>query len=194
MPSVARRTREIAWTRDDILAAAERAFARTGFEATTMQDIAREAGYTVPSLYAYFEGKQELYDAVIARLEEEYEKVFDAPEPAGLTFRQRLELMLTRLFSLTEKRRCAIVILLASPARHGRRRLSAFDRTIGRWTRWLRRGAPADLGDVDDTATAIAGLVNAFFLRWMSRGGDGDLTARAPVIADLFLHGLGRRR
>src|SRR5262245_37076084 len=146
MPSLARRTREIAWTRDDILAAAERAFARAGYEATTMQDIAREAGYTVPSLYAYFAGKQELYDAVIARLEDDYKRVFEEPEPAGLTFRQRLELMLTRMFTLTEKRRAAIVVLLASPARQGGQRVSAFKRAVGRWTRWLRRGAPAELG------------------------------------------------
>jgi len=47
-----RRAREIARTRQDILEAAARAFARNGYQAVTMQEIAREAGYTAASLRA----------------------------------------------------------------------------------------------------------------------------------------------
>ena len=135
MPPAARRTREIASTRDDILAAAERAFARTGYEATTMQDLAREAGYTVPSLYAYFDGKQELYDAVWARLDEERAQVFDTIMPSRLRFSQRVEFMLARQLELTERRRGAVEIRMASPQRHGKRRATHFDGMVQRWAR-----------------------------------------------------------
>lgn len=54
-------------TRDRILDVAEALFARKGLAGTAVRDIARAAGLTAPSLYNYFEGKQALYEAVIAR-------------------------------------------------------------------------------------------------------------------------------
>lgn len=54
-------------TRDRILDVAEALFAQKGLAGTAVRDIARAAGLTAPSLYNYFEGKQALYEAVIAR-------------------------------------------------------------------------------------------------------------------------------
>lgn len=54
-------------TRDRILDVAERLFAHKGFAGTVVRDIAREAGLTAPSLYNHFDGKQALYEAVLAR-------------------------------------------------------------------------------------------------------------------------------
>src|SRR5689334_11777165 len=109
-----RRVREIAWTREEILDAAERAFARAGFDATTMQDIAKEAGYTVPSLYAYFPSKQEIWIGLLGRLTDELLGVFDEPQPKGLSFRQRIELIVRRHHEITERRRCALAIFFMS--------------------------------------------------------------------------------
>lgn len=60
-------TDEAASTHERILDVAERLFARKGLAGTAVRDIAREAGLTAPSLYNHFEGKQALYEAVIAR-------------------------------------------------------------------------------------------------------------------------------
>jgi len=54
-------------TRQRILDVAERLFAQKGFAGTAVRDIAREAGLTAPSLYNHFDGKQALYEAVLAR-------------------------------------------------------------------------------------------------------------------------------
>ena len=54
-------------TRDRILDVAEQLFAQKGLAGTAVRDIARAAGLTAPSLHNYFEGKQALYEAVIAR-------------------------------------------------------------------------------------------------------------------------------
>ncbi|MGH3716995.1 MAG: TetR/AcrR family transcriptional regulator [Micromonosporaceae bacterium] len=48
-----------------ILAAAARAFATGGYAATSMDDIAAEAGVTRLIIYRHFEGKQQLYEAVL---------------------------------------------------------------------------------------------------------------------------------
>jgi len=60
----ARRMRR-AERRDQILAAATRAFARTGFAATGLDDVAAEAGISRVILYRHFESKTDLYRAVL---------------------------------------------------------------------------------------------------------------------------------
>lgn len=53
--------------REQILAAATRAFARTGFTATALDDVAAEAGVTHVILYRHFASKTELYRAALER-------------------------------------------------------------------------------------------------------------------------------
>jgi AcrR family transcriptional regulator len=51
--------------RDQLLLVARSIFAERGFQATTMDDIAKEAGFTKPILYQYFESKTELYREIV---------------------------------------------------------------------------------------------------------------------------------
>jgi AcrR family transcriptional regulator len=51
--------------REQILDAATRAFARTGFSATSLDDIAAEAGVSHVILYRHFASKADLYRAVL---------------------------------------------------------------------------------------------------------------------------------
>ncbi|MGX7827685.1 TetR/AcrR family transcriptional regulator [Actinokineospora sp. 24-640] len=53
--------------RAQLLDAATRAFARTGFAATGLADVAAEAGVTQVILYRHFESKSEMYRAVLER-------------------------------------------------------------------------------------------------------------------------------
>lgn len=53
--------------RENILDAAERCFARTGFHRTTMQDICREAAVSPGALYVYFASKEELIAGITER-------------------------------------------------------------------------------------------------------------------------------
>jgi AcrR family transcriptional regulator len=50
---------------DQVLAAATRAFARSGFAATGLDDIAAEAGVSRVILYRHFDSKTDLYRAVL---------------------------------------------------------------------------------------------------------------------------------
>jgi AcrR family transcriptional regulator len=52
--------------RDEIMAAAKKVFARKGFHATTIADIAKEAGLAYGSIYWYFDSKDDLFHALMA--------------------------------------------------------------------------------------------------------------------------------
>ena len=54
--------------REQILGAATRAFAKNGFSATGLDDIAAEAGVTRVLLYRHFDSKTELYRATLDRV------------------------------------------------------------------------------------------------------------------------------
>jgi AcrR family transcriptional regulator len=51
-------------TRSELTAAAARVFARDGFHRASMQEIAREAGWSTGAIYHHFSGKDELFLAV----------------------------------------------------------------------------------------------------------------------------------
>lgn len=52
--------------RDEIMAAAKTVFARKGFHATTIADVAKQAGLAYGSIYWYFDSKDSLFHALMA--------------------------------------------------------------------------------------------------------------------------------
>lgn len=64
-----------------ILRAAERVFARTGFEGATMADIAEEAGLPKANLHYYFGNKRDLYRAVLDAVLHDWLAPLDAITP-----------------------------------------------------------------------------------------------------------------
>jgi AcrR family transcriptional regulator len=56
--------------RDEIMVAAKKVFARNGFHATTVADVAKEANLPFDAVYQYFDSRDALFHALIAA--EEY--------------------------------------------------------------------------------------------------------------------------
>src|SRR5215831_13576119 len=99
-----KRTKEEALiTREQVLQAALRVFRHKGYAATTLEEIAQEAGFTRGAIYSHFEGKAQLYQLLIQqgflRLNEAFDKAFDA----GGTIEERLRhLLISPLVFLEE--------------------------------------------------------------------------------------------
>jgi AcrR family transcriptional regulator len=78
-----------------ILRAAARAFARTGFSATSMEDVAAEAGISRLIVYRHFGSKEELYRAVLeqvrSRIRERMNPALEEPTPGEYPFRPLIE-------------------------------------------------------------------------------------------------------
>src|SRR5438874_8380300 len=58
-------------TREQLVEAAARVFARRGYHRATVDEIASEAGFTIGALYSNFAGKEELFLALADRQVEE---------------------------------------------------------------------------------------------------------------------------
>jgi AcrR family transcriptional regulator len=76
--------------REQILLAATRAFARAGFAATSLDDIAAEAGVGRVILYRHFESKADLYRAVLGRAQDRLGTATEAPEFTEVSLEQLL--------------------------------------------------------------------------------------------------------
>jgi AcrR family transcriptional regulator len=76
-------------TRELILNAAGRIFARDGFHATTVRQITREAGVNVASVNYHFRDKQELYVSVLKRAHQAAANTASADHPGPARERLR---------------------------------------------------------------------------------------------------------
>jgi AcrR family transcriptional regulator len=77
----ARLTREQskANTRERLLAAARRVFARSGFHGASVEEIASEAGFSTGALYSNFDGKEDLFLVLMEReIDEHAREISDA--------------------------------------------------------------------------------------------------------------------
>ena len=78
-----------AQTRARLLDGARAVFARRGYHAATVDEVAEQAGFTTGALYSNFKGKEDLFLAVveemIAREVREYTEIFEG----GTTFEER---------------------------------------------------------------------------------------------------------
>jgi AcrR family transcriptional regulator len=194
MPRPARSPKLIRRIREAILDAAIAVFARRGYQAATMHELAREAGYTAPSLYNYFAGKQQIFEALVDRLDAEFIAVFDEAEPDGGDFAGSVELLIRRQVDLVQRRRGAFKIFLAvqggagavPSARAARRHAEGFRTYMERFTGWMAKAAVGtDLAaSPEELAYALWGLSIAF----QARGaGSGEADTRAML--GLFLRG-----
>ncbi|MDD3799265.1 MAG: helix-turn-helix domain containing protein [Novosphingobium sp.] len=70
-------------TAQRIMDAAEKLFARQGYQATTLRDIAEDAGLREPGIYNHFANKEALYAAVLERslrpMEQRIARLLEAP-------------------------------------------------------------------------------------------------------------------
>lgn len=190
-----RRAREIARTRQDILEAAARAFAQNDFKAVTMQEIAKEAGYTAASLYSYFSSKEEIIQGLRDLILQELDSVFEIPIPVGISLREKLELLLSRQLEVGKRRFELVALLYIGGGLPDADRIREIhERRLDLYVDFLRKHATADeLGgrDLRDVSLLIAGMAGAFISHWVLNPEEGWLEEKLPLSIDVLLGGLG---
>lgn len=161
-----------------------------------MQDIASAAGYTPPTLYAYFSGKEDILRSLIDDLSDDLIRAIEGANESRLNFEQRLELLLDRHREVAESHRAAVVFVL----RLGPKGESDLpddmqkDRYQRRMVQWMRSAQKEtkELTDMPATvlATALTSLCEGFLCDWAQRGGRQPLAKLFRQVKLLFLNGV----
>jgi AcrR family transcriptional regulator len=197
--SQARRARRREADRRELLAAAERVFARLGYAGASVREIARETGISVGGVYQLVESKDELFVAVLEAIWTDY---FAALEPSlqRSSFVECLEAFTASWLAFFAARRGFLSVLGVEhptfrPAFHAR-----VQRVILKYKR-LRRAQVVALmerglseravrfGDADMLASAYLGLVSQCNLDAMN--GRRPLPS-ADDLVSLFSHGVSQ--
>ncbi len=96
-------------TKKKILDAAAKCFSKWGYAKTTMDKIAEEAGVSKGTLYWYFKSKEELFVELkkksIAKVRDQFEKLFSQNKTFDLKLKKAIDLYLSPL--VPEKREIA---------------------------------------------------------------------------------------
>ena len=200
------RTPEVAnAVRDAMVDAATRVFAKKGFAAATMKEIAVEAGYTAPAFYNYFAGKEELYEALLARTFEEIIATLVDDAPVAKRFGGRLEALMRRQFALADRRTDTFRVLLSAqvtpPEPHPSTAIpqqpEGYQRLMALLTAWFADAAGSPrVGRLSakDAALVYLAVTQAFHLQWMTERPTAWFVDQVEAVRDVFLHGVGTVR
>jgi AcrR family transcriptional regulator len=202
-----RREEAKALFRRAILDAAEQVFADKGFHVARIQDVAKHARIGVGTVYNHFEQKEDLLRAL---LEERTEGMLArlAPQPSDpAPFEQKLTARLTRMLGYVEEHRSFFLLAVeygvfmkgaapgCAPMTCGPR-MQQVERFRAAFRALVEEGLAAGAlvpMDVQRLVWALGGLFRMFTFGTLMDQPAASLTPLAPVIADLFLNGVGRK-
>lgn len=187
--------------RRTILAAAERAFVRHGFHASTMQDVAVEAGMSPGNLYRYFPSK----DAIVAGLcecdQDELAGDFATLAAAGDIVGAIERMLHNRLVKEPRERLHLMVEIWAESARNpviaaiqGKADALVHERLIATVDAAKRHGAAAPDIDVDFAVRALMTIGAGLFKRRVLEpdfDGEREVAVAVALIKAVF-RGLAR--
>jgi TetR/AcrR family transcriptional repressor of uid operon len=185
--------------RDEILAAAQRCFVRSGFHGASMQDICTEAGMSPGNLYRYFPSKEALVAGIAERDRTELAQQF-ATADLSHGFFAVLEGMAHHHFAKKPNEQVLLCTEVMAEARRNpeiARLSAAFDADVKAWLRNLLQAAvehgdiPAEV-DLDGAVTMLMIIADGV---WWRRALDPafDPASAVPVFMDIVRHMLRAR-
>lgn len=168
------RTVDHSTTRQHILQAALKSFARCGYAAASVQQIVDAAGVSKPALYYYFADKAQLFQALVDQAHDERYRLMQAAAERGSTVAEKLEQIVAAVFEFSlrnrELMRLAFATAFAAPGESpGRVKCLEKGRRNYDFVRGLiEQGQAAGELDggfgVDDLAMGIYGQLNSYVM------------------------------
>lgn len=180
--------------RDEILSAAQRCFARSGFHQASMQEICAEAGMSPGNLYRYFASKEAIILGIAERDRAEVREQLGALESSQDFWGTFAALARHHVVDTTQDKvgLCAEIMTESRRNPEIARVFQAFDADVkARLVAMLRsaaeRGEIARDLDLDSIVTMLMVMVDGV---WWRRAVDPDFNAEAvlPLFLDLSKH------
>lgn len=197
MPGVTapRRARRDAYTLDALLDVVVRVFIERGYDATSMEDLARATGRTKSSIYHHVPGKEHLLRLAVARAVDALFAVLDEPAASTGPAVDRLEHVVRRSAQVLSDQLPYVTLLLrvrgnTDAERWALTRRRAFDRRLADLVQ-----AAIDEGDVRAdldpriVTRLLFGMVNSLH-EWLR---PGDARRVEDALVALAFDGLRRR-
>ncbi len=201
-----RRTKEEAQeTRERLLDAAELLFQRDGVSATSLNDIAREAGVTRGAVYWHFRDKADLFDAMLERaygpIHAEHDITLEAPDhPQPLALLRRHvdavlraiagDARLCRIVDITENKVEYVNELLPAMRQRADVRRGYIEQLALTLARAQALGhVPRDLA-VPAAALGLFALIDGLVRHWVLDPEAFDLLTTGRLSVDRYLQGL----
>ena len=175
--------------RGAIIEAARKLFTTEGYEATTMAQVAREAGVGVGTMYLYFKNKSDLLFAVKGEWEMQYLKYMGLPEIQALPMRERARPLIEKSFAICSEHQEMVQLMGMQPE------------SVGDWHEhdhglvWqaielmfeegIRTG---EIRPIDPKAAAVIGfgMVNQALLQCFVNEGGRDKQRYIDALVDAF--------
>lgn len=184
-----RRRLSAATRRRQLIDVALETFARSGYTATTMEDIATAAGVTKPLLYQHFMSKRALYLELIDDVTTRLIDALGSAADAETSFKRQIEAGLGAYFQFTLENQSAIRMLYDAP----------HDEELARGLRSIQDAiteyiTPLFAADLDDDhrrtlAIGVVGMAEGVTRHWLRlRQQRGPAVDDAEVAREAGLH------
>lgn len=176
------------------------AFAQDGFHRATMDSVARRAGVAKPTLYRYFDSKQQLFEATIAaECERLLEHLFEADEQAQrLPVQDQIRIAAEACFAYAAEHPEGLQLLFASAIDRSSAVADRIEQTIGQITNrvaeMFRAGLAARAAPSGQAAEVLAALTvgaTGFVARSLVGHPDWDGDGVLDLTTELFTRALG---
>ncbi len=197
-----RREREKAMHRREILEAAKKVFAKKGFAAATVDEIAREAEFSKGAIYFYFNSKEDLFLSLIQQITSELEeKIKKIVGKSGDTENKIESLIETHLSFFERDKEFFQIMASEHPRLEAESENRLKEELRERYLRYLdvfeevmkdgiSKGMLKDINPLI-LATALMGIIHSFTTQWILLGRKDPLLEMKSVILELFLRGAG---
>ena len=196
-----RKEREFNMRRMEILEQAEKVFATKGFHNVTMAEIAHASGFSIGSLYQFFEGKENLYTTMISeKLDLMYAEIRKTAN-MGKDIPGKLEALIDAHLQFLEKNTdfCRLLIkgenaaLSEAMASLRQKIIDDYFKHITFIENLLKEGIKKGLLRAlppHEMAEALFHLIRAASIEWMLVPAKKSFNSKRGFILDIFLHGV----
>ncbi len=197
MEKIGRKERERRIRRDSILGVAEEVFARKGFSAATMGEVARGSEFGMSTLYKFFNSKLDLYSSIIdeklSRLQEGLSQISEM----RLDWRKAVERFVSHHLQFFQENTHFFRIYMAEKFRlshepgeelHARmkaRIASYAEYAESALRQWIEEGHLGSSG-ARERALALLSTVETYLSRWLADGNTASADEQVSLIMSIF--------
>ena len=183
-----------------ILVEARKSFLHYGYAKSSMNDIAAASGKKKSTLYYYFPGKEELFEAVIA---EEYAKLFEkiqqkleTEEDAEKNLKDYIHIRLEMLGEIVQLIRFESGILIEEHPILEKYRKKSDKAELALIQKILIKGIEKgifDIGNIEKNSKAIHEIIKAIEIPYFLQAFNENMDEKLEILLNILFHGVVKR-